>query len=160
MDILSRKWLKRMMDLAYNVSSWSKDTSTKTGSVIVSYDGDPISWGFNGFPPLVNDDIPERMERPLKYKFIEHAERNAIYGATRTDLRSCVLFCTHYPCHDCARAIIRKKIKTVVIDKRHGRNGETGFNERWDDSFTDSEQMFKEAGVTVIEVDMESTNDF
>lgn len=159
MDILSEKWLKRMMELSYKVSSWSKDPSTKTGSVIVTLDGDPISWGFNGIPPEVDDSCCDRLERPLKYKYFEHAERNAIYGATKSDLRDCVLFCTHYPCHDCARAIIRKKIKTVVIDKKHGKNGETGFNSRWDDSFTDSEIMFKEANVTVIEVDMGDKND-
>lgn len=155
MNILSEKWLKRMMELSYTVSSWSKDKSTKTGSVIVTKDGDPVSWGYNGMPPDVNDDVEERNERPLKYKYFEHAERNAIYGATKADLSDCVLFCTHYPCHDCARAIIRKKIKTVVIDRKHGKNGETGFNSRWDDSFTESQTMFIEAGVNVIEVNME-----
>lgn len=158
MDVKNQKWSVRFLKLAYEVSSWSKDTSTKTGAVIMTKDGEPVSFGFNGIPPNVDDENPTRYERPLKYKYFEHAERNAIYGATKADLSDCILYSTHYPCHDCARGIIRKKIKTVVIDSKHGKEGTTGFNCRWDDSFTDSEIMFREAGVEVIEINMESEN--
>lgn len=156
MNVLEGKWARRFLKLAYEVSSWSKDQSTKTGSVIMTKDGDPISFGFNGMPPGVDDHVSERQVRPLKYKYFEHAERNAIYGATKADLSDCVLYCTHYPCHDCARGIIRKKIKTVVVDAKNGKSGLSGFNERWNDSFSESEIMFKEAGVTVIEINMEN----
>jgi dCMP deaminase len=118
-------------------------------------DGEPVSFGFNGIPPNVDDTQECRHERPLKYKYFEHAERNAIYGATKADLSDCVMYCTHYPCHDCARGIIRKKIKTVVVDSRNGKSGISGFNQRWNDSFSESEIMFKESGVTVIEINME-----
>lgn len=157
MLVVSEKWSKRFLKLAYNVSEWSKDNSTRTGAVIMTQDGDPVSFGWNGIPPNVNDseELVERHQRPLKYKYYEHAERNAIYGATKADLSGCVMYCTHFPCHDCARGIIRKKIKTVVVDKKHGSSGDTGFNERWNDSFTDSRTMLIEAGVTIIEVDME-----
>lgn len=155
MNVLTDKWMKRYLKLCYEVCSWSKDQSTKTGAIIVTSDGDPVSWAFNGMPPNIDDSIEERHERPLKYKYFEHAERNAIYGATKADLQDCIMFCTHYPCSDCARGIIRKKIKTVVVDAKHGKGGVTGFNERWNDSFSESETMFREAGVNVIEVNLE-----
>jgi dCMP deaminase len=154
MNPLSDKWTTRYLNLAKEVSSWSKDTSTKTGAIIMTLDGDPVSHGWNGIPPNVMDDVDTRLERPLKYRYFEHAERNAIYGATMADLSNCVIYCTHYPCADCARGIIRKRIKYVVVDSKYGRKGVTGFNARWEDSFGDSEIMFNEAGVTVIEVDL------
>ena len=35
---------------------------------------------YNGIVRGVSDDIPERLERPTKYDFFEHAERNAVYN--------------------------------------------------------------------------------
>lgn len=159
MNVTSEKWNKRFLNLAYEVASWSKDTSTKTGAVIMTKNGEPVSFGYNGLPPDVRDDVPERNERPLKYKYYEHAERNAIYGATIANLSDCVLYCTHYPCTDCARGIIRKRIKTVVVDAKHGTSGCTGFNERWNESFSESRIMFEEAGVEIIEVTLNGDKD-
>ena len=95
----------------------------------------------------VNDDIPERMERPTKYDFFEHAERNAVYNAclTGTSLKGCVLYATHPPCTDCARAIIQAGIKMVVTNRLpEDPNAPAG---GWRDKLGYSEQMFKEAGV-------------
>lgn len=141
------KWHERFMELAKTISSWSKDPSTKTGAVVVGPDKEIRATGYNGLVRGVKDDVFERMERPLKYSFFEHAERNAIYNAslTGTSLKDCVLYVTHPPCTDCARAIIQSGIKMVVtnemiVDDNTPKN-------TWRDQLIYSKQMFEEAGI-------------
>ena len=116
---MSNKWDARFMELAQLVALWSKDRSRKTGAVIVSTDRSILSTGFNGFPRGVNDDASERHERPAKYRWTEHAERNAIYGAAKHGvlLQGSTMYLSWYPCMDCARAIIQSGIKYLVCIK-------------------------------------------
>lgn len=139
-------WDKRFMDLARHIAEWSKDTNTKVGAVIVDEDNTILSVGYNGFPRGADDNIAERYERPLKYIFTEHSERNAIFNAVRSgiNLKGGKMYVTMAPCHECARAIINSGIKTVVTYEP-----EFG-HERWGESFRASIQMFKECGVNVI----------
>lgn len=92
--MFSEKWNYRFLELAELVSSWSKDPSTQTGAVVVGPDKEIRATGYNGLVRGVADDIPERMKRPTKYDFFEHAERNAIYNAclTGTQLKGCTIF--------------------------------------------------------------------
>ena len=150
--MFSDKWNKRFMELAFLVASWSKDPSTKTGAVIVGPDKEIRATGYNGPVRGVKDDVAERLERPIKYDFFEHAERNALYNAclTGTSVKGCVMYATHTPCVDCARAIIQAGIKTVitnkiVIDDSTPKN-------TWRDKIVFSKQMFEEAGIEYIEL--------
>lgn len=151
--MLSNKWHYRFMELAFLISTWSKDTSTKTGAVVIGPDREIRATGYNGLVRGVDDNIPERMERPTKYDFFEHAERNAVYNAclTGTSLKGCTMYATHAPCTDCARAIIQAGIKTVVTNKIIiDENTPKG---TWRDKLEYSAQMFKEAGVEYIELE-------
>lgn len=120
------KWQPRFVALADLAASWSKDPSTKVGAVIV----DPVSLailstGYNGFPRRVREhmvDDPDALDevrwtRPEKYRWVEHAERNAIYNAARLGARTegMVMFVNWEPtpCADCARAIIQAGITAV-----------------------------------------------
>ncbi len=135
------------MEVAELVATWSKDTSTKVGAVVVGPDREIRSTGYNGVVRGVDDDIPERMERPTKYDFFEHAERNSVYNACLigASLKGCVIYVTAMPCPDCARAIIQSGIKMVVTHKVEiDASTPTG---TWRDKLVYSEQMFKEAGV-------------
>lgn len=147
MDVLSDKWLTRMIGLAREVGNWSKDQSTKVGAVITTPEGRPISWGFNGFPMGVNDDVPERHERPLKYKWVAHAEKNCIDLSMTADMTGFVMFVTLSPCSICAQSIIQKKLATVVIDYD---GAEDRIPERWREDMDNAQVMLKEAGVNVI----------
>ncbi len=150
--MFSDKWNKRFMELAFLVASWSKDPSTKTGAVIVGPDKEIRSTGYNGPVRGVNDDVQERLERPTKYDFFEHAERNALYNAclTGVSVKGCTMFATHAPCVDCARAIIQSGIKTVITNKIV--IDETTPKNTWRDKLSVSAQMFEEAGVKYIEL--------
>lgn len=140
---MKKNWDKRMMDMAKLAASWSKDRGRKVGCVIVAPDNAILSTGFNGFPRGVNDDIEERHERPAKYKFAEHAERNAIYNAARhgIKLEGATIYIPWYPCADCARAVVQSGIKTMVA-------GVPDLNDpKWGDDFKAALIIISEGGV-------------
>jgi dCMP deaminase len=152
MNILSEKWCVRFLHLARTVSRWSKDPSTQVGAVITSMEGDPISFGYNGFPKGVRES-DERLERPQKYDFSEHAERNAIY-LSRRDLRDMVMYVTCLPCCDCARAIIQSGINILVVDGEYQKTIRAGSSILTPDFKRQKENsriMLEEAGVQIIE---------
>lgn len=135
------EWLQRAVARARLAASWSEDDSTKVGAVIISPANDFIVDGWNGLPRRVKV-TPERMTRPTKYLFFEHAERNAIYNAARQQvaIKDCAIVVTHFPCSDCARAIIQSGITSVYYCGAIS-------SEQWDASNKASREMFREAGV-------------
>ena len=60
--MFSDKWHYRFMEVAKLVSTWSKDTSTKTGAVVVGPDREIRATGYNGLVRGVDDNIPERCD--------------------------------------------------------------------------------------------------
>jgi dCMP deaminase len=142
--ILSSKRDKRYLELASVVASWSKDPSSKVGAVAVGDKGQVLSQGFNGFARGV-DDTEERLNtRDQKYKFIVHAEMNAIFNAafSGVSLEGSVLYVTGLPCcSECAKGIVQVGVKRVVMELPQFSNP------RWKDSWMLSAQMFDEAGV-------------
>ena len=70
-------------------------------------------------PHGVAANPPERLSRPDKYTWVEHAERNAIYTAARCgiSLEGCTMYVDLMPCVDCARGIIQAGLREVVVSK-------------------------------------------
>ncbi len=147
MDVLSPKWTGRLLKMAKDISTWSKDSSTKVGAVITTTDGKPVSWGFNGMPAGIKDDVPERHERPEKYKWFCHAERNALDLAPGGNVKGCIMFVTFCPCTNCAQSIIQRGISTVVIDANQAAEN---IPDRWKDDMLTSITMLEEAGIKVL----------
>jgi dCMP deaminase len=153
---LTEKWNKYFISMAELVATKSKDRSTQVGAVIVGPNHEVRSTGYNGFPRGVFDDVDYRHERPTKYEYTEHAERNAIYAAARvgTPLEDCILYLNYSPrciCSGCIRAIIQSGIKCVV-----GPNRDFPKNGDW--YFTHTENMIQEAGINlVVETNYEQT---
>lgn len=124
---------------------FSKDPSTKVGCVIVDRKSlRVLSTGYNGFPSKVREDIPARWERPLKYRLVVHAERNAIDAAARygTALDGSVAVVTHPPCAECAKSLIGAGISVVIACEP-----DAAMLARWVDDMKYSRLMFEEAGV-------------
>lgn len=143
---MKNKWIKRFFEYAKYIATWSKDKNTKVGCVIVNDDNDIISRGYNGFPRGANDDDhPERYERPAKYMWTEHAERNAIYNAARegVSLRDTNAFVTYFPCVDCTRGLIQVGVKKIYSPKPDFEH------EKWGESWTKAYEMLIECGVEV-----------
>lgn len=132
------KWSMRFMELAEHVAGWSKDPSTKVGCVIVDQQNRVVSLGFNGFPRGIKD-IAERYSDPeVKYKFVAHAERNALDNAPLS-VEGCTLYTPLLPCNECAKSIIQKGITKVVSYEPNSDRPHL----HWDIT----KEMFKEAGV-------------
>lgn len=130
------------MGLAKLAATWSKDKGTGVGAIIVNDDKKVLSIAFNGFPRGVKDDIACRHESPIKFHYTAHAESNAINEA-EVSLRGGTLYCTFFPCSDCARSIIQKFIKRVVAPKPDFSDS------RWGEGHSISLEMFQEVGIDV-----------
>ncbi len=137
------KWDNRYLSLAKEVATWSKDPSSQVGAVTVGAKKEVLSQGFNGFPRGINDLAERYNNRETKYKFVVHAEMNAIYNATYsgTSLDGATLYIYGLPiCSECAKGIIQVGIKRVVIEKSKEL-------ENWNESVKLSQELFDEAGV-------------
>lgn len=144
-------WHEYFKNIAEAVKLKSKDRNTQIGAVIVGKNYEIVSTGYNSFPRGIDDDVLERQERPEKYYWFEHAERNAIYNAARIGVSTegCRMYLTcGWPCADCARAIINAGILGIHIVPDAGAKGGI-----WDEHFKRTKQMFREAGVVVWDYD-------
>lgn len=114
---MKRDKMIKLLGLAETIAQdFSKDQSTKVGSVIVdSKSLAPLSFGYNGMPRGLDDDNFERNQRPEKYFWYEHAERNAIYHIARDVLDGTTMFIEMLPTMESARAIVSSGISTVVV---------------------------------------------
>lgn len=134
---------------AYKWAAESGDLSTQNGAVLVDpATGEVVATGFNDVhPPLA--DTPERRQRPLKYQWTEHAERDTVFDAARHGVRTQGkwLYVPWAACADCARAIVYAGISKVVRHKipQHAERPD------WAASCEAGDQMFREAGVEVVD---------
>ena len=151
-NLYINNWDEYFLRHAYLTSYKSKDKFTKIGSVIVKKDS-IISEGFNGLPRKVNDEINERHERPEKYAYYEHSERNAIFNCARNGQSSlgCYLYSLALPCCDCSRACIQAGIFRIYIHRQYQKY--FNYHENWKKNLRYSEEMLHEAGIEIIEID-------
>lgn len=138
---------EKYFDLAKHMAnSFSKDTSTKVGALMLAPESYQIlSMGYNGMPRGFNEKIEKRWERPQKYFFTEHAERNAIYNACRngTSLENSIAVVTMFPCADCMRGLIQAGVKKIVTKEP------LLSCDRWGSHFEASLEMAKECNIDI-----------
>lgn len=144
-EAVSAKWVKRYLDLAEEVSTWSKDPSSKIGSVYIGQNGQVLSTGYNGFPRGIEDSLYRLADRETKYKYVVHAEMNGIYNACQNgvSLAGSKLFVFGLPiCSECAKGIIQVGVSEVFIMQKHINKSDF-----WKDMWETSKEMFIEASV-------------
>jgi dCMP deaminase len=156
------KWDRYFLGRAQAIASMSKDPSTKCGAVIVRTYPDRapkgVSEGYNGFPPGCDDSPDIYANRELKYSRVNHAELNAIIAAEQS-VRGCTMYT--WPggvgpsCDRCTAAIIQAGITTVKHLYVEPTPGD--FNERWAAVIQIGLDMYKEAGIEVVQ--LAETND-
>lgn len=114
------EWDNYFLNLLPHIAKKSKD-KTKTSAIIVGPDNEIRSTGYNGMPRGFNDLDLNKWQKPEKYNWIEHAERNSIFNAARmgTSTNGCTMYVSHFPCVDCARAIVQSGIVRVVLMKEN-----------------------------------------
>lgn len=150
---IDRYWLK----YAYTIAARdSTDPSSQNAALIIDPTrmdrGYLLQEAVNRFPDGVTETL-KRWGRPMKYDYVEHAERNAIYTAARFGTRTygMTMYVPWYACTDCARAIIQAGITEVV--GHQGVYDRT--TDRWRDSIATALEMLDEAGVKHRRVDCE-----
>ena len=137
-------WSDKYIKLAKEISTWSKDPSTKIGAVVVGADGQILSQGFNGFPRGIKDSEERLNNRERKYELVVHGEMNAIYNASLNgvSLKDSTIYVYGLPtCNECAKGIIQVGIKKVVAMRPEK------YNSDWDKSNKNAAALFKEANV-------------
>lgn len=89
---------------------------TKVGAVLVSKNRREIALGYNGFPPGIADTTERLLDRPLKRRLTQHAERNVLDNAAFS-VQGGTLYSTFHPCCECAKSIVSSGIQKVVCPK-------------------------------------------
>lgn len=119
MTKLVLSWDETFMQMAHLMAKRSKDPNTQNGAVVVDESHVVLGLGYNGWPRgIEHDSLPWEREGSFldtKYAYVVHAEINAIFNAHK-DLRGAILYCTLFPCNECAQAIIQTGVKEVVYD--------------------------------------------
>jgi dCMP deaminase len=134
---------KDFIKIAERYAEASPDPSRKTGCVLTRFMIGKewmMHYGINTFP----SGVTPRLERPEKYTFIEHAERNAIYKCARsgTPIEGATIYLTWFPCVECARAIVCAGIKKLV-----------GYEPDWEEQrygFIEARTILQEGGVEIV----------
>lgn len=142
--ISKKKAIKYMRLAQFLAQEFSKDESTKVGALLLHRkDYAILATGYNGMPRKAKDDKPERLLRPEKYLWFEHAERNAIYNAAKhgTRLNKCIAIVTLMPCMDCMRGLASVGAKCVVgiLPPK-----DSELRQRWDSHFDRSVELAAE----------------
>jgi deoxycytidylate deaminase len=137
-----------MTDLEYlaeacrHAATHSHDPNTQNGAILVA--GRHTVYAANCVPPGVKRN-DRRLSAPVKYDFIEHAERAAIHRAAAAGFATAgaTLYCPWFACPDCARAIIIAGVREVVglISLRNATPA------RWLKKVEVACEMIEEAGV-------------
>ena len=141
---MNDSWKEKFIALTQEISSWSKDPSKKIGAVAV----DPktlriLATGYNGFPRGILDTAERLNDRPVKYKYVVHAEMNVIYNAclNGVSLQGAVLFVSGLPvCSECAKGIIQCGISKVYMRF-------ADLPDNWAKSFETTKELLEEAGI-------------
>lgn len=143
-ESIGDKYAAAWMRIIVVLKDLSKDESTQVAAIITR-NNVILATGHNGFPRGINDNLAARQERPEKYFWMEHAERNAIYNCAKqgTQLEGSEIYIEWPPCADCARAIIQSGIKKVHLYTYDAKDG-------WQGSCERGMIMFDEAGIEVI----------
>jgi len=112
-------WDECFMRIAFIIAERSKDPSTQAGAVVVNDANVVLGMGYNGWPRGIDShDLPWEREGSLeetKYAYVCHAEENAIYNANGST-KGGKIYCTLFPCNECAKTIIQNGIKEVIYE--------------------------------------------
>lgn len=146
----SYKWHQRFAQLAQEVSTWSKDPSTKVGCILVR-DKKVVSTGYNGLPRSISDSFERLNDRSIKYEITIHAEQNAVISAALHGVSTvgCAAYVTFNPCSRCSAVLINAGIETVYV------SGYSDIPERWVDNFIIGAKLLEEAGIPLKIIDVD-----
>ena len=141
-------WSQYFMEIAKLSAKRSKDPSTQVGACIVNAENKIVGIGYNGFPNGIDDNqlswSRDGDYLDTKYPYVCHAEMNAILAAKRPVTGNTLYTFPLLPCTNCASVCIQAGIRRVV--------SQSCVDNRWKSNIEESKELFKKAGVEVIEL--------
>ena len=147
---------KEMIRQCYEYTNkHSDDPDTKSGCVVQKRGpfGDYMYYyGANRIPEGMPIE-PFMLERPAKYNYIEHCERDVFSQVLRSgfSLSGSTMYINWFPCVDCGRMIIGSGIKRLVLHKEGQETYErlASVNKGGDWHSIDTVDMIRKAGIQV-----------
>lgn len=137
---------RHLLEMAYwYAKENSDDRSTQNGAILIDHTALPITHGTNRFPVASLADNPANHERPRKYAFTEHAERDVIYRCAREGIKTegLIMVCPWACCAECARAIALAGITKVIVHKQaHDMSPD-----RWKQAIVEGREILDAKGV-------------
>ena len=134
------KWVNRLIDLAFQVATWSSRPASRQHGCVLAVDGRFIvATGYNGTAagePSCACDV-EEIDTCSKYLCpVVHGEINAIINAAKVNapLERCVAYLTKAPCLTCRSALKNAGVVAVVWCEG---NEQTGASPRSAELFSD-----------------------
>ena len=115
------------MNVAREFAQLSSAKKLKVGAIIVK-DNRILSVGYNGMPAGWDNECEHTIHQHelgtcilLTKKEVLHAEMNALMkvAASTESSKDSVMFCTHTPCIECAKAIHQAGITTVYVGEEY-----------------------------------------
>jgi dCMP deaminase len=120
--------------------------SSAVGALVLGSDQRTVA-SANVLPPRLRHVFNERVliTEADRYHVIEHAERAVLFRAFANGIQveGGTIYCTRFPCSDCARAIVWAGISRAVF-----ANGFTG-EHRWLESQRAALRILRDGGVIV-----------
>lgn len=139
--------VRYLHDACLAAANFSHDPRTQNGAIISFVrPAAVVVSAANCFPPGIAV-TPARLDPAVKLKYMEHAERTAIYAAALfgNSTNNATMYCPWFACVECARAIICAGIKRVVgLQKPRFITPE-----RWRATIAEADELLKEAGIQV-----------
>lgn len=111
-------WIQYFLGIAKVVSLRSHDIHTQHGCVITDRNHRIIGVGYNGYPRGLHDNqLPT--ERPAKYDWMIHAERNALSNCVIRPDKG-IAYVTGQCCNNCIMSLHQEGIEEVYMADGHG----------------------------------------
>jgi len=114
-------WSDHHMLLALTTAQRSPDPNTQVGAIAVDNKNRIIATGYNGTarrikPELIDWSRTADDPYNTKYPFVAHAEENVVKNTPGhvDDLNDSTIFCTMYPCNECAKDLLQVGVRKVV----------------------------------------------
>jgi len=125
-------WDEYFMELARVSAMRSKDPHTQVGACIIDSEKHVVGLGYNGQPKGLDNKFS--WDKNEKHYYVVHAELNAILNSIK-NLDGCTIYCTLFPCAECAKAIAQSGIIKVIYlsdkdkDKEYNKAAKKIFTE-------------------------------
>lgn len=144
-------WDGYFLVIAIAVSRKSKDPRAMVGAVIVSPDKEVVSTGFNGLARRAWDLDELLSDAKEKFRWICHAEFNAVMNAARVGVRlkSCTIYVNKFPCFKCCNAIAQSGISRIVTDDKWYWDDDPDDGKRTKNAHSRKRLLLKQTGIEV-----------